>query len=356
VARSVLITGGAGFIGCRLARLLLDAGDPVQVFDNLHPQVHSGDGLPRDLPPGVEWSPGDVTVESNWSTLFKLRRPEVIIHLAAETGTGQSLTEAHRHASVNVSGTALMLDALTRAGHVPAQILLASSRAVYGDGAWRDGEGRVFYPSGRTRAALEAGRWDYLGPDGRAAEPLPSIAGETPPHPVSIYAATKLAQEHLLSTWCRAFGSALTVLRLQNVYGPGQSLGNPYTGVLTLFVQRALKKQALDVYEDGKIVRDFVHVDDVARAAVEALAAPSREGCLLDIGSGSPTTIGWVATEIARRCEAPAPVLSGRFRDGDVRAASCSIAAARRHLGFEPRWTLQTGLESLIRAVDATRG
>jgi dTDP-L-rhamnose 4-epimerase len=354
VARSVLITGGAGFIGCRLARLLLASGDSVFVFDNLHPQVHSSNGLPRDLPPGIQWVPGDVTAPTNWSTLLKFCRPEVIIHLAAETGTGQSLTEAHRHASVNVAGTALMLDALTRAGHVPAQVLLASSRAVYGDGAWRGSDGRIFFPSGRTHAALEAGQWDYLGTNNLPAEPLPSIAGETPPNPVSIYAATKLTQEHLLSTWCRAFGSALTILRLQNVYGPGQSLGNPYTGVLTLFVQRALAKRAIDVYEDGQILRDFVHVEDVARVATAAISAPSKEVLLLDIGSGSPRTIGWVAAEIAKRCGSPAPLLSGKFRDGDVRAASCSIAAASKYLDFKPRWTLETGLESLIRSVAET--
>lgn len=326
----------------------------MTVLDNLHPQVHASNGLPRDLPTGVEWVPGDVTAPTNWSALLKFRRPDVIIHLAAETGTGQSLTEAHRHASVNVSGTALMLDALTHAGHVPAQVLLASSRAVYGDGAWKDSEGRVFFPSGRTHAALEASQWDYVGSSGLPARPLPSVAGETPPNPVSIYAATKLAQEHLLSTWCRAFGCALTILRLQNVYGPGQSLGNPYTGVLTLFVQRALGKHALEVYEDGQILRDFVHVDDVTRAAAAALSTPSKDVLLLDIGSGSPTTIAQVATEIAQRCEAPAPVLSGKFRDGDVRAASCSIAAARKYLGFEPRWALGAGLDSLIRSVSGT--
>jgi dTDP-L-rhamnose 4-epimerase len=346
--RKVLISGGAGFIGCHVARKLLARGDEVLVFDNLHPQVHTHPGLPKDMPQGVSFVPGDVTVAENWKTLFRYYRPDTVIHLAAETGTGQSLTESHRHASVNVDGTAQLLDALTAARHVPEQFVLTSSRAVYGDGSWRDSAGTVFYPAGRSRESLEKRQWDHLGPNGQPAEPLPSIGGTTHPNPISIYGATKLTQEHMLSAWCRAFGSGLSILRLQNVYGPGQAPGNPYTGVLTLFARLARNKQTLDIYEDGKIVRDFVHVDDVAQALVQCVQRPGKDVRLFDIGSGKPTTIEHVARELARRYGAPAPLVSGKFRDGDVRAASCSIEAARSALDYQPRWTLEAGVASLM--------
>jgi dTDP-L-rhamnose 4-epimerase len=316
--------------------------------------VHTGPGLPAALPKGVQFVAGDVTVTANWETLLKLHRPDVVMHLAAETGTGQSLTEANRHALVNVSGTAQLLDALTRAKHTPSHFVLTSSRAVYGDGPWRDANGSIFYPGGRTRAALEAAQWDAKGPDGKPAVALPSSAAGTFPNPVSVYGATKLTQEHLLSTWCRAFGAGLSVLRLQNVYGPGQALGNPYTGVLTFFAQRAVAKQPLDVYEDGKIVRDFVFIDDVADALTLAATKGGSGVRTVDIGSGQATTIHEVARTMARLAGAPEPVVTGRFRDGDVRAASCSIAAARSELDYQPKVSLEAGLTALLQSVPRT--
>jgi dTDP-L-rhamnose 4-epimerase len=348
MSRKVLISGGAGFIGCHVASKLIAAGDEVVVFDNLHPQVHTKQGRPASIPDAAEFVTGDVTVAENWRTLFRLHRPDTILHFAAETGTGQSLTESHRHASVNVDGTALLIDALSAIQHVPEHFVLTSSRAVYGDGAWIDQDGSVFYVDGRSRTDLEAGRWDYVGPTGVSARALPSIAGKTHPTPISVYGATKLAQEHILTAWCRAFGSGVSVLRLQNVYGPGQSPGNPYTGVLTLFAQLARAGKSLDIYEDGQIVRDFVHVDDVSQAIVKAVRRPASGVRLLDIGTGAPTTIEVAARELARICDAPAPSISGRFRDGDVRAASCSIDAARTSIGFEPSWSLEAGLASLV--------
>jgi dTDP-L-rhamnose 4-epimerase len=351
MGRSVLITGGAGFIGCNVARRLLARGDSVVVLDNLHPQVHTEGGLPKALAREVQFLTGDVTSGSNWQTTLKLCRPEVVVHLAAETGTAQSLTEANRHALVNVSGTAQLLDALTAAKHVPSTLVLASSRAVYGDGAWRDSTGSTFYPSGRTRADLERALWDPLGPDGQPAVALPSSAATTFPNPISVYAATKLAQEHLLATWARAFGAGLSVLRLQNVYGPGQALGNPYTGVLTVFAKRAASKAVIDVFEDGNILRDFVFIDDVVDALTQATSSSVRTIRTMDIGSGQATTILEVARAMARLANAPMPRVTGQFRDGDVRAASCSIEAAGRELGYSPSVPLEVGLKRLLDSV-----
>ena len=266
---SVLITGGAGFIGSALARRLVDFGYDVAVMDVLHPQVH-GDHAAINLPSSVQLFTGDVTHAADWDAVLRLFRPSQIVHLAAETGTAQSLSEATRHGSVNVVGTTQLLDGLSRAAHVPDQIVLASSRAVYGEGAWQYGS-QIFYPPPRSHAQLLAGNWDPQGPTDDSAVPLPSSASRTEPRPTNIYAATKLAQEHILAAWTAAHDTNLSVLRLQNVYGPGQSLTNSYTGIVALFARLAREQRTLEVYEDGRIVRDFVYIDDVVEALFAAI-------------------------------------------------------------------------------------
>ncbi|EHB49698.1 dTDP-glucose 4,6-dehydratase [Mycolicibacterium rhodesiae JS60] len=346
MTKSVLITGGAGFIGSALARRLVEAGYDVAVMDILHPQVHA-EGAEIDLPPSVRLFTGDVTHAPDCDAVLRLFKPSQIVHLAAETGTAQSLSEASRHGSVNVVGTTQLLDALSRCGHVPDQVVLASSRAVYGEGAWQSGD-HVFYPPPRSHAQLVAGIWDPQGPTGEPAVPLPSSAERTAPRPTNIYAATKLAQEHILAAWTSAHDTRLSVLRLQNVYGPGQSLTNSYTGIVALFARLSREKQALEVYEDGRIVRDFVYIDDVVEglfAAIESPASPSR---YIDIGSGVPTTIHELAQQLATICGAPEPVVVGKFRDGDVRAARCDIEPATNELGWRPKWSLEEGMRALL--------
>ena len=342
-----LITGGAGFIGCHLASRLLAAGHEVTVADNLHPQVHTEPGLPRALPRDVRFVPLDVTLGENFTTLFRYFKPDVVVHLAAETGTGQSLTQSRRHTNVNVNGTACLLDALHAAGHVPEQFLLSSSRAVYGEGAWKTAEGAQFYPGCRSRVQLEKKQWAHRGPRGESAEPVANRADQVFPQPVSVYGATKLAQEHVLSAWCSAFGSALTVFRCQNVYGPGQSPGNPYTGVLTFFATQAARKQRLDVYEDGEIYRDFVHVEDVVSAMAAALAQPAPGVRTLDLGAGVRSTILEVARSVSKLYGIDAPAVSGRYRDGDVRSAWADISLTRAAIGYTPKWKIDDGLASL---------
>ena len=262
----VLVTGGAGFIGSRLATRLCQEGIDVVVADVLHPQVHAG-GRPGALPEAATLFPLDVTYGPTWDALFQLIEPDTVVHLAAETGTGQSLLEASRHGAVNVVGTTQLLDAMARSGHIPDHVVLSSSRAVYGEGEW-ESDGHRFYPPQRTHADLEAKEWDPRSPSGGVAHALPSVAGATRTEPINVYGATKLAQEHILKAWGGALGSSVSILRFQNVYGVGQSLTNPYTGVLSLFAQMALRGEALPVYEDGSIIRDFVYVDDVVDALV----------------------------------------------------------------------------------------
>jgi dTDP-L-rhamnose 4-epimerase len=342
-----LVTGGAGFIGCAISPFLAEQFDRVVVLDNLHPQIHSTADRPAALHASAELVRGDVTQRESWDALLPGLHPDTVIHLAAETGTGQSLTEATRHASVNVVGTTQMLDAFLRHDRMPARILLTSSRAVYGEGAWRDANGAVHYPGQRSRAQLEAGIWDFPG-----LTSLPFEATRTEPRPTSIYGTTKLAQEMILAAWALSFGAEVGVLRLQNVYGCGQSLSNPYTGIVSLFARMARAGQAIPLYEDGEIIRDFVFIDDVVQAVCRIATGPIPSAIAYDVGSGTPTSIRQLAGIIAGIYGAPAPVVNGAFRNGDVRAASCDITRTRDELGWRPGWSLERGIAALCSWID----
>lgn len=343
-----VVTGGAGFIGTATSAALAQTFARVVVVDNLHPQVHESRERPAGLDHRVELVQADVTEAATWDELLSTTRPDVIVHLAAETGTGQSLSESTRHASVNVVGTTQMLDALVRHDALPSRIVLTSSRAVYGEGAWRTDSGVVVYPAQRTRASLEGGQWDLPG-----AQPLAMSAATTFPAPVSVYGATKLAQENILRAWANSLGVAPVVLRLQNVYGPGQSLSNPYTGIMSLFCRMAKAGRSIPLYEDGQVRRDFVLISDVARAvhAAATVARPPLE--TVDIGSGEHQTIARAAELIAEHYGAPMPHVTGQFREGDVRHAWADVATAAEVLGWRPEYSLREGVEQLSTWIDA---
>lgn len=339
---TVLVTGGAGFIGCALSQELAGSAKRWVVLDNLHPQVHPSTARPDDLHLSAELVVGDVTDPAAWDSLLTDVKPDVVVHLAAETGTAQSLHEATRHAEVNVVGTTTMLDALGRAGHTPHHFVLSSSRAVYGEGAWTRAGSGAFFPGQRSHAQFERGEWDFEG-----AVPLPSEASRTWPAPTSVYGATKLAQEHILSAWTGSHDSTLSILRFQNVYGPGQSLINPYTGIVSLFSQLAMRGESIPVYEDGRITRDFVYIEDIATVLAAVLANPPSGQTPFDVGSGVGTTILELATHIADFHDAPAPHITGAYRDGDVRHAECDITRTTRELNWAPAWSVERGIASL---------
>jgi dTDP-L-rhamnose 4-epimerase len=340
---AVLVTGGAGFIGCALAPRLLERGLPVVAVDNLLAQVHPGRTRPAALPEPVELVVGDVADPAVWDGVLARFRPELVVHLAAETGTAQSLTESTRHAMTNVVGTTAMLDAFVRHDALPAQVVLTSSRAVYGEGPWRAAGGSVFEPAPRSHAQLAAGRWAHADAAGHPATPLPADAATTHPNPSSVYGSTKLAQELVLRNWSASFSVPLSVFRLQNVYGPGQSPHNPYTGIITLFHRLASRGETLDVYEDGEINRDFVYIDDVVSALAAGIDRPPADQRILDVGNGVRTTILDAARMIAAHHGAPEPQISGKFRDGDVRSAWADIAATRTALDWTPGWSFHDG-------------
>lgn len=348
MTRTCLITGGAGFIGCALSSTLPDHYDRVVAMDNLHPQVHQTRERPADLDARVEFVLGDVTSPEDWDAILGSVRPTTVIHLAAETGTGQSLTEATRHAAVNVVGTTQMLDAFVRHESLPEKIVLTSSRAVYGEGAWTDGEGKVVYPGQRSRAMLDRSEWDFPG---LTAQPFNSKT--VVPQPTSVYGSTKLAQEHILLSWCLAMNVTPVLYRLQNVYGPGQSLINPYTGIVSLFAQKAKAREVIPVYEDGEIIRDFVFIDDVASAIVAGALHSDGNRDAYDVGSGEGTSILRLAQIIAQHYGAPEPRINGMFRDGDVRHASCTIDDTVAALGWKPQVMVEEGVRRLCDWIDA---
>ncbi|WEO76160.1 NAD-dependent epimerase/dehydratase family protein [Cryobacterium sp. SO2] len=356
---TILITGGAGFIGTALTRALLeDTDEDIVVLDNLHPQVHGEHPILPALfdRPRVNFVRADVTDPLAWDALLAQTRPRIVVHLAAETGTGQSLLQASRHTHVNVNGTAVMLDALARADRIPQRIILTSSRAVYGEGRWRDlTTGEYFYPAPRGAAQLASGLWDAIAPSGGGVEFTAHEASQVEPRPSNVYAATKLAQEHILLSWCAALTVDLTVLRLQNVYGAGQAVGNPYTGVLTYFARELNSARPISVFEGGGIARDFVHVSDVVRAIEAALSAPvgAAGHRTFDIGAGASGTLAHFATVLAGHVGAAEPDITRDYRLGDVRAAYADIKAARDGLGYEPRITFEEGSRELLTWVAA---
>ncbi len=344
-----LVTGGAGFIGTAMSADLTRRFERVVALDSLLPQVHAVAERPAALAADVQLVVGDVTDPVVWDRLLADVRPDVVVHLAAETGTGQSLTESTLHATTNVVGTTQMLDALRRNHALPHRIVLSSSRAVYGEGAWRRlSDGELFHPGQRTAEILESGQWDF--PD---AEPVAMAAATTVPAPVSVYGATKLAQEHIISAWAQSEGVESVTLRLQNVYGPGQSLTNSYTGIMSLFCRIARAGDSIPLYEDGEVRRDFVLIDDVARALVAAATVPAPGPQPVDIGAGEHQTIARAAELIAALYGAPAPHVTGQYRQGDVRHAWADVTRAADVLGWAPQLSLEQGVRRLASWVDA---
>lgn len=342
MSRTCLVTGGAGFIGCAVSSGLADEFDSVVAVDCLHPQIHASRARPLQLDDRVDLWTKDVTKREDWDSILDEIHPDVIIHLAAETGTGQSLREASRHAEVNVLGTTQMLDSLVRHDALPEKIVLTSSRAVYGEGRWKDAEGHQIYPGQRTHKMLATHQWDFAG-----MTPLPQQSATVAPSPANVYASTKLCQENLISSWCGSFGVVPVLYRLQNVYGVGQSLVNPYTGIVSLFARLASTGKSIPVYEDGNIVRDFVYIDDVSAALLAGVVRSGPNTTPYDIGLGERTTIMTIARTIAKYYHAPEPHITNQFRDGDVRAAWADISVSTRALNWRPRISVEEGVSLL---------
>lgn len=349
---TVLVTGGAGFIGSHLVKALRKDGLRVRVLDTLSPQIHGA--VPRDLDwlhsEGVEFVRGSVTdprlVESC------LDGPRYVVHLAAETGTGQSMYEIERYNAVNSQGTALLLDVMmNRSKAKVSRFVLASSRSVYGEGAYAcmicDPQARVFPPA-RSATALAAHEWEPKCPGcGQALTALATRETDTL-QAASIYAATKYAQEELVRIACGTLGVGFALLRFQNVYGEGQSLKNPYTGILSIFSNRVRRDLDLPIFEDGKETRDFVHVEDIARSIHAALTNQTSADCAINVGSGAGTSVLEVAQQLTLALgRKPNLKVTGEYRIGDIRHNFADITRLREKLNLSPSVSLAIGLGRL---------
>lgn len=346
----ILITGGAGFIGSSLALHLIDCGHEITVLDSLSPQIHGSDGrqsaLFQRLDRRVRFIKASVTDVEVWPKA--LEGQEAIVHLAAETGTGQSMYELQRYVDVNIGGTALMLQSLAQQNnHHVKRIVVASSRALYGEGRYRTIDGEMAYPGARSAEDLRAGRFDVYDKLGRSMSMVPTDE-ESRIHPTSVYGITKQAQEQLVMTMGKALGITATALRYQNVYGPGQSLTNPYTGILSIFSTRILHGREISIFEDGRESRDFVYIDDVVTATTAALFEPAAEGEVFGIGSGVATSVLEAAHTLISTLGREVPInITGAFRVGDIRHNVADLTKARQLLGFKPQVDFETGIQRL---------
>jgi dTDP-L-rhamnose 4-epimerase len=348
----VLVTGGAGFIGSHVTLALQEAGHQVRILDLGHPAAHR-----NPLPTTVHDVPViRADVRDRDAVADALQGADAVVHQAAMVGMGVDLSDLPEYVSCNDLGTAVLLAGMARAG--VHRLVLASSMVVYGEGAYTCPAHGPVRPAARAVIDLAAGRYEPTCLEcGRSLTSVP-VDEDAPLDPRSVYAATKLAQEHLSAAWARQSGGSVVALRYHNVYGPGMPRDTPYSGVAAIFRSALESGRAPRVFEDGAQRRDFVHVSDVARANVAALdATAGGEGAGLrayNVASGRPATVGEMATALARVVGGPEPVVSGEFRLGDVRHVVASPARAAAELGFRARIDLVTGLTEFAHA--ALRG
>ena len=355
--KNILITGGAGFIGSGLALYLINEGCTVTVLDNLSEQIHGADPeisspLYQSIKEKVRFIKGTVTSRSDWEKAIDGN--EVIVHLAAETGTGQSMYQISHYAAVNIGGTALMLDILANQKTAIKKVIIASSRAIYGEGKYISTELGPVYPKHRMAADMDKGHFEVTYPG--AVTPLQLVATdeESKIHPSSVYGITKQNQEQMVMTVCPTLGIAPVAFRYQNVYGPGQSLTNPYTGILSIFSTLVLNNKPLNIFEDGKESRDFVFISDVIHATFLGIEKEEANGQVFNVGTGVPTTVLEVAEGLIRLYGKEVPVtISGNYRLGDIRHNYADLKKIESLLGFSPSVSFAEGLQQFTAWVKA---
>ena len=344
MAKRILITGGAGFIGSHLADELLNAGYEVRALDSLVPQVHEQRSRPTYLDDDVELIVGDVR---NRDVVTRaLHGVSAVVHLAALVGVGQSMYRIADYTSTNVVGTATLLEALIE--RPVERLIVASSMSVYGEGLYRTSDGRLIGDAQRKLDGLADGKWEPTGPDGETLEPVATPETKMPSLQ-SIYALSKFDQERMSLLVGDAYRIPTVAMRFFNVYGPRQALSNPYTGVLAIFASRLLNRRAPVVYEDGLQRRDFVSVYDVARALRLALESPAAAGEVFNVGSGQSYSVLEIAQRMAAALDVDdiAAQVTGSYRVGDIRHCFADISRARQILGYEPHMEFEAGLLEL---------
>jgi dTDP-L-rhamnose 4-epimerase len=344
MSRRALITGGAGFIGSHLADDLLARGWSVRALDSLVPQVHGTDRRrPAYLAPEVELVVGDI--RDPIAVKQAVEDVEVVFHLAARVGVGQSMYELAEYTGVNNLGTAVLLEAVIE--KPVRRLVVASSMSVYGEGLYRDEMNQLYDRVERTPDQLERGEWEPRTPEGRLLLPIPTPEAKAPAL-ASLYALSKYDQERMCLMLGAAYKIPTVALRFFNVYGTRQSLSNPYTGVLAIFASRLMNGNPPLVFEDGRQRRDFVHVSDVATACRLAMEVDRAAGGVFNIGSGRAYTILEIAERMARVLGIGIPPeVTGQVRIGDIRHCTADIARAQQVLRYQPVVELEIGLREL---------
>ncbi len=352
----VLITGGAGFIGSNIALKLLKNGYSVTVLDTLSEQIHganpeSTSPLYQKIKDKVDFIKGDV---NNREDLKKaLVDVDYVIHLAAETGTGQSMYEIKKYVDTNIGGTALLLDILTNTEHHVKRVVVAESRAVYGEGKYHCPICGDVYPYERTDENLAKGDFECKCPKCGGEVDLIATTEDSAIHPSSVYGISKQVQGQLVHLVCKSIGVESVSFRYQNVYGPGQSLTNPYTGILSIFSTRIKNGNGINIFEDGKETRDFVYIEDVVDATILGMEVPDANGHVFNVGTGIATDVLTVAKTLCDKYGINVPItVSGNYRLGDIRHNFADITAARQILGFEPKWNFSDGIEQFTNWVN----
>jgi dTDP-L-rhamnose 4-epimerase len=342
----ILVTGGAGFIGSHLTEELFHRGYQVRIFDNLSPQVHGAKAkLPECLKGKAEFIRGDIRNKKQVEEAIS--GADAVVHLAAETGVGQSMYQITRYTDVNVKGSAVLIDTIISSGKNVRKIILASSRSVYGEGKYQCQNCGVVYPEPRLDENLRSKQWEMHCPTcGDNIEPMPTDE-DSLLKPKSVYAITKQAQEQMFLVMGRAYQIPVVVLRYFNVYGPRQSLNNPYTGILSIFSSRIINGKPPLIFEDGAESRDFVHVRDTVTATILALEKTEADNEILNVGSGERTTVLQIADLLVKKLGSSAkPVLVGKYRLGDIRHCYADLKKVNSKLGYQPRYSIEEGISN----------
>lgn len=358
MAKQVLVTGGAGFIGSHLVDMLIERGHEVTVLDNLLPQVHAdaeldAQGWPTYLHPAAKRIKGDVLDEAVFES--SLRGITHLVHLAASVGVGQSMTNIVDYTRNNVMAAAAMLEVLSKRPHTIERMLVASSMSIYGEGAYRvPASGKIVAPSTRSHEQLAARQWEVML-DGAELVPV-ATTEEKLLKPASIYAINKRDHEEMFLAVGMALQIPTVALRLFNAYGSRQALSNPYTGVAAIFISRLLNDQRPLVFEDGRQQRDFVHVGDVANAFLTVLESDKRVWDVYNVGSGSPVTVNDIAATLAKMLGKDiAPEILGKYRVGDIRHCYPDISKIANDFGVRPQRSFEKGMQELIAWVNVAK-
>ena len=349
--KNVLITGGAGFIGSNLALKLIDKGYKVTVLDNLSPQIHGEDPensytyqLIKDK---VNFIKGDVVNYDDW--MKAIEGVDVVVHLAAETGTGQSMYEINKYISINIGGTARLLDVLTNEKHQVKKVVVAASRAVYGEGKFECAEHGVVYPVSRLDEDMSKGDFEVKCPIcGKNVAMLPTDE-KSELHPTSVYGFTKQAQEELCMIVGHSLNIPVVAYRFQNVYGPGQSLKNPYTGILSIFSTRIKNGNGINIFEDGLETRDFVYIEDITDAVILGIEKDEANFQTFNVCSGENVDVLTVANTLKKKYGSSSEItVNGNYRLGDIRHNLGDLTHINKLLDYEPKVNFEQGISNFV--------